>query len=183
MKKIIAITALFLSGNFVLKAQVFKSKKDEVKVTFFSTTPIEDISAVHSTSTSVIVNDSIKFSLSNTGFVFPKPLMQEHFNENYMESPKYPKSTFKGKIENVSSIQLGKDGSYPVVIKGTLDMHGVSKPVTANATFVVKGGAISATSKLKVLLADYNISVPAVVKDNIAKEVEISISADYSIFK
>lgn len=181
MKKIIAITALFLSGNFVLKAQVFKSKKDEVKVTFFSTTPIEDISAVHSTSTSVIVNDSIKFSLSNTGFVFPKPLMQEHFNENYMESPKYPKSTFRGKINEKTD--LTKDGVYKVTCTGVMYMHGVEKNITVPGTFTVKGGEVNLIANFKAKLDDYKIARPKVVMEKIADEIDVKINANYAPFK
>lgn len=181
MKKIIAITALFISGNFVLKAQVFKSKKDEVKVTFFSTTPIEDISAVHSTSTSVIVNDSIKFSLSNTGFVFPKPLMQEHFNENYMESPKYPKSTFRGKINEKTD--LTKDGVYKVTCTGVMYMHGVEKNITVPGTFTVKGGEVNLIANFKAKLDDYKIARPKVVMEKIADEIDVKINANYAPFK
>ncbi|MBK9687691.1 MAG: YceI family protein [Saprospiraceae bacterium] len=182
MKKSIILASLIFTV-FSVSAQKYFTK--EGKVYFHSKTQMEKIEATNSKATSVIdfSTGAIEWGVLVKAFKFEKALMQEHFNENYLESNKFPKSTFKGKIENVSSIQLGKDGSYPVVIKGTLDMHGVSKPVTANATFVVKGGAISGTSKLKVLLADHNITVPAVVKDNISKEVEISISADYSVFK
>ena len=182
MKKSIILASLVFTV-FSVSAQKYFTK--EGKVYFHSKTQMEKIEATNSKATSVIdfSTGAIEWGVLVKAFKFEKALMQEHFNENYLESNKFPKSTFKGKIENVSSIQLGKDGSYPVVIKGTLDMHGVSKPVTDNATFVVKGGAISGTSKLKVLLADHNITVPAVVKDNISKEVEISISADYSVFK
>ena len=182
MKKSWMLALLFFAA-MGLHAQKYFTK--EGKVSFYSKTNIEKIEATNSKATSVVDfgTGAIEWGVLIKAFKFEKALMQEHFNENYMESNKYPKSTFKGKIENVASINLGKDGTYNVVIKGTLDMHGVSKPVTANATFVVKGGAISGTSKFKVVLADYNISIPAVVKDSIAKEVEISVSADYSVFK
>ncbi|HRG58131.1 MAG TPA: YceI family protein [Bacteroidia bacterium] len=181
MKKIIAIVALLFSVFSVTQAQIFKSKKDEVKVTFFSSTPIEDITAVHSTSTSVIMNDSIKFSLSNTGFVFPKPLMQEHFNENYMESPKYPKSTFRGKINEKTD--LTKDGVYKVTCTGVMYMHGVEKNITVPGTFTVKGGEVNLVANFKAKLDDYKIARPKVVMEKIADEIDVKINANYAPLK
>jgi hypothetical protein len=181
MKKIMVIAAFIIAGNAVTQAQVFKSKKDEVKVSFFSSTPIEDISAVHSTSTSVIVNDSIKFSLSNTGFVFPKPLMQEHFNENYMESAKYPKSTFRGKINEKPD--LTKDGVYKVTCVGLMYMHGVEKNITVPGTFTVKGGEVNLTANFKAKLDDYKITRPKVVMEKIADEIDVKINANYAPLK
>jgi hypothetical protein len=181
MKKIIAIAALVFAGYSSINAQVFKSKKDEVKVSFFSSTPIEDISAVHSTSTSFIANDSIKFSLSNTGFVFPKPLMQEHFNENYMESPKYPKSTFRGKINEKTD--LSKDGVYKVTCTGVMFMHGVEKVITIPGTFTVKGGDVNLVASFKAKLDDYKIARPKVVMEKIADEIDVKINANYAPYK
>jgi len=108
--------------------------------------------------------------------------MKEHFNENYMESSKYPKATFKGKLDNLSAINLSKDGTYPVTVTGQLEIHGVSQPVTAQGTVTVKKGAIiSANSKLSVALADYKIEIPKLVGDNISKTVDIVIQADYQL--
>lgn len=171
MKKIIAIVALLTAGYSSINAQVFKSKKDEVKVSFFSSTPIEDISAVHSTSTSVIINDSIKFTLSNTGFVFPKPLMQEHFNENYMESEKFPKATFKGKINE--PIDYTKDGETKVTVTGKMEIHGVTKDETYSGTIKKVGNELFLDCLFKVKVADYNIKVPTLYVKNIAEVIDV----------
>jgi hypothetical protein len=181
MKKIIALAALVIAGYASASAQIYKSKKDEVKVSFFSSTPIEDISAVHSTSTSFIANDSIKFTLANTGFVFPKPLMQEHFNENYMESPKYPKSTFRGKINEKTD--LSKDGVYKVTCTGVMFMHGVEKVITIPGTFTVKGGVVNLVASFKAKLDDYKIARPKVVMEKIADEIDVKINANYEAYK
>jgi hypothetical protein len=181
MKKLIALLALSIAGYANSNAQIYKSKKDEVKVSFFSSTPIEDISAMNSTSTSFIAGDSIKFSLANTGFVFVKPLMQEHFNENYMESPKYPKSTFRGKINEKPD--LTKDGVYKVTCTGLMYMHGVEKLITVPGTITVKGDEVNLVSAFKVKLDDYKIARPKVVMDKIAEEIEIKINANYLPFK
>jgi polyisoprenoid-binding protein YceI len=103
--------------------------------------------------------------------------MQEHFNENYVESDKYPKSTYKGKITNFSDVDLTKDGSYPVKIKGDLTIHGATKEVHAKGTVIVKDVKVSSTAKFKVELEDFNIEIPAVVKDKISKKVNIGVSA------
>jgi hypothetical protein len=181
MKKVIAVLALVFVGYSSMNAQIYKSKKDEVKVSFFSETPIENITALNSTSTSFIANDSIKFSLANTGFVFPKPLMQEHFNENYMESSKYPKSTFRGKINEKTD--LSKDGVYKVTCTGLLYMHGVEKNITTPGTITVKGGEVNVVTNFKAKLADYKIERPKMVIDKIAEEILIKIDATYVPYK
>lgn len=181
MKKIIVLSfAIFLS--FQINAQKYFTK--EGKISFESKTSMEKIDAINNKATSVIdlTSGAIEWSVLIKAFSFEKALMQEHFNENYMESGKFPKAVFKGKITNPSAINLAKDGSYTVDVSGTLEMHGVSKPLNTKATFIVKGGTISATSKIKAALADYKIEIPSVVKNNIAKEVDIMISANYAPF-
>ncbi|RMF02974.1 MAG: YceI family protein, partial [Bacteroidetes bacterium] len=101
--------------------------------------------------------------------------MQEHFNENYMESSTYPKATFKGKIDESTPVDWGRDGQYEVSVSGDLTIHGVTKPVTVTGTMEVKDGQILAQSTFVVAVADYGIEIPAVVADNIAKEVEITV--------
>ena len=105
--------------------------------------------------------------------------MQEHFNENYMESKKYPKATFKGRIVDLAKVNFAANGSYPVTVSGDLNMHGVTNKITTAGTVTVNGGAISASSKFPVSVADYNIKIPAVVKDNIAKVVDVTVSCMY----
>ena len=106
--------------------------------------------------------------------------MEEHFNENYMESDKYPKAIFKGKINNLSVVNFSADGNYPADISGELTIHGVTKSIKTPATIHVKGGVVSADSKINVKPADYKISIPGVVKDNIAETIEITISCIYN---
>jgi len=145
---------------------------------------MEKIEATNSSASTVIdlSTGNIEWAVLIQGFQFEKSLMKEHFNENYMESSKYPKATFKGKIENPGGINLTKDGTYPVVVTGQLEIHGVSKPVSAQGNIVVKKGAIvSANSKLTITLADYKIEIPKLVGDNVSKTVDIAIQADYQL--
>jgi hypothetical protein len=154
-------------------------------ISFYSKTPLEDIQASNRQVASIIdfSNGEIVFSVLMKSFSFPKALMQEHFNENYVESDKYPKSTFKGKISNVQSVNVEKSGVYPVDIEGELTLHGVSKPVKTTGTLEVKDNKIYGKSQFTVAVADYNIEIPRLVRDNIAKNVDIQVDMVYEPMK
>jgi hypothetical protein len=147
-------------------------------ISFFSKTNVENISARNNKVLAVweLATGKIEFSVLMKGFEFEKALMQEHFNESYVESDKYPKATLKAVIENSNTILLTTDKTYSLKVNGTLTLHGVTKPITTTATIKVKDGIASATAALPVLLADYNIKIPAVVADNINKKIDISIN-------
>lgn len=176
MKKSILVFAAVLVAALSLNAQIYKGKKTEVS--FFSYTPLENISAKDTVATmllnsktgDVIANISIK------GFVFPNALMQEHFNENYMESDKYPMGSFKGKINE--TVDYSKDGTYNITITGTLTIHGVAKPRTIPATLVVKGGLVTVDCKFSVALADHNITVPTAVGAKIADKIDVTVHSE-----
>jgi polyisoprenoid-binding protein YceI len=108
--------------------------------------------------------------------VFDRQLLQEHFNENYMESTKFPKATFKGTIENISAINFAKDGEYDAITSGKLTIHGVTKDIKQKGKIMIKQGKAVLASSFNVLLADYNIAIPGAVKDKISKEVKIEIN-------
>ena len=104
--------------------------------------------------------------------------MQEHFNENYMESDKYPKSDFAGTITNISEINFTKDGTYKAVVSGKLTIHGVPKDVTETGSIVVKGNNATLKAKFAVLLKDYKVEIPSLVADKVAKEAALSIDCE-----
>ena len=168
-----AITSITLSGQ--------KYFTREGKIAFYSDAPMEKIEAHNKKATSVIDAESgkIEFAILIKAFQFEKALMQEHFNENYMESSKYPKATFKGQIKDMSNVNLSTDGEYHVSVAGDLTIHGVTQKVETPAQIVVTDGAINAKSTFEVLVADYEIEIPSVVKDNIAKTVKIEVDIDY----
>jgi polyisoprenoid-binding protein YceI len=178
MKNLIIAFVLILCSQWAIGQKYFSKTG---KITFHSDAPMEKIEATNSTASTVldIGTGNIEWAVLIQGFKFEKALMQEHFNENYMESETYPKAKFKGKIDNLSAINLAKDGDYNVNVSGQLEMHGVTKPVSATGVISVKGGTISAKSKFAVPLADYGIEIPKVVADNIAKNVDIHVQADY----
>lgn len=185
--KFFLIAAFMLAAVFAAPVHAQKLFTRDGVVSFDATAANspETIKAVNKSGTCIWDKSSgaVEMAVLVKGFLFEKALMQEHFNENYMESTKYPKATFTGKLDNSGSVDMAKDGTYKVNASGTLTMHGVSKTVTAPVTFTVKGGKVSATVSFSVALADYNISVPSVVADKVNKKVEISIAANLEPMK
>lgn len=173
-KTIIAVIVLF--SAVTLNAQKYFTKNATVR--FTSKAPMETIEGTNKTTTAVIdaKTGAIAFSVIIKGFVFEKQLMQQHFNENYMESDKFPKSEFKGTISNNADVKYTTDGSYNVTVSGKLTIHGVTKDASATGKVTVAGGKVSASSDFTVTLADYNINIPSVVKDKIGKTVKISVN-------
>jgi polyisoprenoid-binding protein YceI len=178
MKQLCILLVFIVSYNFS-SAQKFYTKNGSIS--FFSKTAIEDIKADNNQVMSVINTQTgeLQFSLLTKGFHFKKALMEEHFNKDYIESDKFPKATFKGSITDISKVNFTKDGSYATPVSGDLTIHGITKKVTATCTILVKGGKITGTAKFTAALSDYNISVPKIYQDNIAKNIEISVSCNY----
>ncbi len=178
MKKVTLISILVLSVSLI-QAQTWFTKNGTVS--FFSKTSMEDIKADNSQVLSVLTaaTGDLQFSLLVKGFHFSKPLMEEHFNENYMESDKYPKSTFKGQITDIKKVDFAKDGVYKVTVKGDLTMHGVTKNISAPGEIIIEKGKLSTSSKFIVTLADYNISIPKIVQQTIQKTIEVTVSCKY----
>jgi len=150
-------------------------------ISFKAGTSLEDIDAINKSVTSIfdLSTGQIEFAVLIKGFEFKRGLMQEHFNENYMESEKFPKSTFKGKFEDLAKINFKKDGTYLTMVKGILEIHNVKKEVQVPGTIKVVGGVISSSAVFKVLLEDYEIKIPGAVKDKISPTVEIEIDCTY----
>lgn len=112
-------------------------------------------------------------------FKFEQALLEEHFNENYMESDKFPKAEFKGKITNLADVNFQKEGIYNVIVTGDITIHGVTKPMTTNGTLEVKGTQILAKSTFKIVIADYGIEIPSIVRDKIAESLNIEAELIY----
>jgi hypothetical protein len=178
--KIKFILIAILGLTQLLSAQKLISKTGHIRI--YSHTPLEDVDAENSQVASILdpASGTLQFSLLVKSFVFKKTLMEEHFNENYMESDKLPKSTFTGKITNLAGIDFNKDGTYPADVTGDLTIHGVTKPVTAKATITIEQGKVSAKSKFTIVPQDYNVEIPDLVKEKIAKEIEITVEVPYN---
>jgi YceI-like domain len=147
---------------------------------FYSKTPFEDIQGENNQVYAVLDPSShhLAFAVLLKGFIFPKELMQVHFNENYVESDKYPKATFSGICSG--DMELSKDGIYQVAIKGDLSLHGVTKTLETTAQLEVKNGKILGTSTFKIKPEDYQITIPGVVREKIAKDINVKVQITWT---
>jgi hypothetical protein len=150
------------------------------RLSFFSSAPLEDIEARTDQGASIIniKTGEVFFKVPITSFRFRKKLMEEHFNENYLECDKYPFAEFKGRINEIPA--LDKDGTYPVTVTGTLNIHGVEKSYTAKGTIIRQGNTLTANSTFQVRIADHGIKVPTLVVKNIAEVVAVTVNAIYT---
>ena len=174
-KNLVAFVGLILLVTTVNAQDRYFTKTG--KIDFFSKAPMEDIEAKNKTVTAVLdtKTGAMQFEVQMKGFEFEKKLMQEHFNENYVESGKFPKATFKGAVANNSAVNYTKDGTYTVNVKGKMTIHGVTKDVEAPGTIKVSVGKIDAVSTFNIQLSDYNISIPSVVKDKVSNTIKITV--------
>ena len=148
------------------------------RVSFFSVTPIEDIEAKTQQVAAVLDlgTSQLAFSLPVKSFVFKRTLMQEHFNENYIESDKFPKATFTGRFVGLDAAALATAGSHAVQVEGDLTLHGVTHHVQVPGVLELKNGQLLATATFPVAPADYNIEIPLLVRNNIAKVMTVSVA-------
>ena len=179
MTTIQKLTALLLLAAlpFGLSAQKWFTRDAKVYFDATSYNSPERIEATTQSGTFVLEQASgrLETSILVKGFQFKSALMQEHFNENYLESGKYPKATFKGKIDDLAKVKFDQDGTYKTTVSGDLTLHGVTKPVSTPATFTVKSGKITVAANFNAALADYGVSIPSLVADKLAKEAKIAI--------
>jgi polyisoprenoid-binding protein YceI len=178
MKQTFFLLAGLFLAQMAFAQDVFTCRN--TALSFFSATPMEDIDATSDKGVSVISikTGEVYFKVAVNTFKFRKKLMEEHFNENYLESDKYPYAIFKGKL--VSAPDLHKDGTYEVTVDGTLSLHGVDKVYHEKATITVKDGKPAANAKFNVKLADHHIKIPTLVIKNIAEVVEVTVKAAYT---
>lgn len=179
-KIFIGLALLFLQN--ISYSQIYFTKSG--KISFYSKAPLEDIEAANKTVDCLLntSNGTIQFSVLIKGFEFPKALMQEHFNENYLESGKYPRSTFKGVILNNSGVDFNKPGNYPVTVKGELTIHGITKTIEVKGT-IQTGATMDIEANFPIKLSDYGISIPAIVKDKISEIVKVTVNAKLEPYK
>lgn len=183
MKK--QILAICIAFAFVCTASAQTYITRNGRITFFSKAPVENIEAINNEVTSILdaSKGELAFIALIKSFKFQKALMEEHFNENYMESNTFPKANFKGNITDISKVNFSKDGSYPVTVKGNLTIHGVTKSIAAPGTITVSQGKINASSKFNINVKDYNIKIPSAVVNNIAETVNVTVDCKYEPYK
>jgi len=165
---------------FEASAQKYMTKTGYIG--FYSQTLMENIKGDNNQVASVldISTGEIVFQALIKSFHFDRALMEEHFNENYMESEKFPKSAFKGKITDLSSVDFKKNGIYNVTVEGDLTIHDVTNKISIKGKLEVVSGGINASSKFNIVPEDYKISIPGVVREKISKNLEVTVNIKYA---
>jgi polyisoprenoid-binding protein YceI len=169
------ILVLAFIATISADAQKFITKTGHIK--FYSDAPLEKIEAHNRQVNSAldIATGGFVFKVLMKSFEFEKALMQEHFNENYVESDKYPSATFVGKVTNIKDVNIEKEGVYEVTVEGKLTMHGVTKDVKEKGTFEMKQGKLLGKAKFNLTVADFKITIPGNVGKNISNTVEVTV--------
>jgi hypothetical protein len=173
------IAVLFLAWIYTFPAYQGLYSCKNARISLFSSAPIEDIAASSTSGTSVFnaATGEIAFSVNIASFRFKKSLMQAHFNSEYMESDKYPRASFKGKINE--RLNVNQNGTYPVTAIGELEVHGIKQTSSFPGIITVNNGSISLSAEFMVKCADHQIEIPKIVFHNIAESIKINVSANY----
>ena len=184
MKKInLVLMAVLISG--ISFGQKYFTKNGKINFDATSPNSPEKVEAVNRTVTCVVdtKTGNIQFAALMKGFEFEKALMQEHFNENYVESDKFPKAEFKGLIDDNEAVNYSKDGTYAVKVRGKLTIHGQTQDVETHGKLIVENGKISLSGDFNVILSDYKVSIPGLVADKVSKNAKISVACQLELFK
>jgi hypothetical protein len=185
MKIIYLFLLLSLASNLVNAQDKYFTKNGTITIDATTNASLETVHAVNRTARAVLdtKTGNLLFVVLLKGFEFQKALMQEHFNENYVESDKYPKGEFKGQVVNISSVDFSKEGTYNVSVTGTLSMHGKSQPLETKGTLQVKNGKVIANCTFDLTLKDYNITIPGLVADKVSKTAKVIIDCSLDPLK
>jgi hypothetical protein len=180
MKKLLLITSLLLATATGLYAQKYMTRTAKISFDASASGSPEKINAVNNEVAAILDGKSgdIVFQVPVKSFKFERELMQKHFNENYMESDKYPKAEFKGQVARISDINFSKNGTYNTTATGKLTIHGVTREVATPGTITVNGSVVTVKAKFKVSLSDYQIKIPGLVADKIGKEATVSLDGE-----
>jgi len=176
---VMTIRLIFLASLFLLSLNGFSTKYiTKTGYAYFkSHTDAIDIDGSNRNVAAIIdpATGEIVVIVLIKAFDLPLATAKEHFNETYMESDKFPKATFKGKLTDLAGKTLAVDGEYPVTAEGTLTIHGQSREIKQKATMKVKNGEVSGSCKFQVNINDYGIVVPADVKNRVAQVVDVVV--------
>jgi hypothetical protein len=174
MKKTVILLMCFFAGN-LLFSQKMMTRTGEIK--FEASVPsFEPVAAVNNSASAILDLSNGDFAALALikAFKFKVPLMEEHFNENYIESSKYPKATFKAKVLNLDASKLSTSGKYD--LEGDLTVHGVTKKIKTKVTLASKDGKINVSSNFTVKVQDFDIAIPSVVKSKLSEDVNITVN-------
>ncbi|MCW3121691.1 MAG: polyisoprenoid-binding protein [Flavipsychrobacter sp.] len=180
MKKLLLTVSCLMMATTAMFAQKYMTRTGRISFNATAAKSPEKIEAINNEVANIVdaKTGDIVFQVLIKSFKFERELMQEHFNENYMQSDKFPKSEFKGKIDNLSDVNFTKDGTYNAKVSGKLTIHGVTKDVNVPGTIAVKGNTVAVKAKFSVKLNDYNIDIPAMVADKVGKDATITLEGN-----
>jgi len=180
MKKTVFVLAFVIVGT---AAFAQKKMTTSATINFDATTSLDALAKAENKTVVAAIelrSGGIAFEAIMKSFSFSNPMMQDHFNsENWLDSDKFPTSTFKGKITNLATINFAKDGTYPAEVAGDLTIHGITKPVTTTGSVTVSGKLISLTAGFTIKLEDYEIKGKAIEGGKVTKEPKITVAADF----
>lgn len=179
MKHLLSILFL-LSLALIMNAQKYMTKNGFIS--FYSHTPLEEIKAENNQVAGAFdaSTGEMVYQVLIKSFHFERALMEEHFNENYMESDKFPKAQFTGKIKDLSKADFKKPGKYEVSVTGNMTIHGVTRPLETNGIIEVTPESLNADSKFNLTPEDFNITIPGVVREKINKTMEVTVSMKFT---
>jgi len=177
MKKLIFLFSILLISHAAF-SQVYITRNGHIR--FFSQSPLENIEATNRQVNAALNNSTGEFAfrLLMRAFSFEKALMQEHFNDNFVESHKYPNAMFQGNVLNIEAINLKVNGQYNVTVEGDLTIKDVTRKIREPGTLTIKDGVIIGESVFKINLADFNVNIPNRYSRNIASEIEIFVNVE-----
>lgn len=183
-KKIIILACIFIQLPFLSLGQI-KFFTRAGKVSFFSKAPIEDIRAVNNQLSCIYESESkrIVANVLIRAFEFEKALMQKHFNENYLESEKYPKASFKGKIISGEILEFQTAWSKNLEFEGDMTIHGITKKMKGTAQCSFKEGTLMVSTDFYIHLKDYDIKIPSTLVNNIAEKILVKVSLNMNELK
>lgn len=176
MKVFIFVFALICFGNNLATAQqILETKTAQVR---FVSVDDNDIDAINKEAVSRLEsNGKLSFIMLMKGFHFEMAKMETHFNTEYIESDKFPRAIFNGQITNFNTVDIKKDGKYPIAISGNMQVHGVNKLVQTNGILEVKSGVVKANAKFTVRLKDFGIG--GIMIKMVADKINVEVNATY----
>lgn len=185
MKIFIALVAMVAIASNTVAQDKYFTKSGKIKFDATEKNSPENIDAINNAVTCVLdtKTGNFQFAVLMKGFEFDRALMMEHFNENYMESDKFPKAEFRGQIVNNNPGNYQKNGNYDVVVKGKMTMHGETKEIETKGKITVQNGSVTAVADFPVALADYKIAIPSLVADKVAKVAAVKVDCSLAPLK
>ncbi len=183
-QNILLILCLFVFWETFLTAQERYFTRSG-KVEFYSKAPIEDIKAVNNQLSCIfeVESNRIVANVLIKAFEFEKALMQKHFNENYMESERFPKATFKGKINSKESLDFKSNWNKSIDYEGDMTIHGISRKMKGLALITCKNGTITISSEFYIHLNDFAIKIPSTLINNISEKIQIKVNLSLNELK